>query len=485
MIPTAPALMAPAPSTTLMAPGTPLPPQAPISFMPTTTVGQEVVQGDGTGWVFNGDYANSPYTFYGSGEYLLWKIDGGTIPSFATSVPVGVLYVQSQDTFTRPFIPDTQVVTTVNGTTTIVNVPSTQPPPIPPQVINNYAPIFINTTATPAGLGTSPAGEHSGFRGTFGFWCDPNKDLGLEVVYFALEPRSNGFQATNSFRGDQFLLDTGFNDRIINVELDGSREVTDQFPIFFVRQANITVAGSTTRRLWGTELNARSQSAIFGPLTVETLLGFRYLQFREDLVSSAAFTLFQPVIPEAPNVDPASALGVSNLPSTLTYTTSDTIRARNHFFGAQVGAKVEYNAARFFMSAQGKLGVGGIRQDVTINSFTTGNTLAVPGGATTGGLLTGAGDNGSYSRTRFTTVPEGQFKIGFFLTPQWRIFAGYDALYVDRVVRADGVSAPTTLSTTVTIGDTTRRINVSTPNFVFQDKHMFVQGVTFGTEFRY
>jgi len=210
------------------------------------------------------------------------------------------------------------------------------------------------------------------------------------------------------------------------------------------------------------------------------LLGFRYLHFHEELSLSDNANLF---------VAPGT-LGLTSPMQAFHFATSDFIRARNHFYGAQVGLDLNLDFGKFFVSGRAKGALGATHEVVDIDSSgiaqtgLTFNTL-LPAVTTPGGLLGGPLDVGRHSRDRICFVPEAEFKIGYYFTSWLRGYVGYNVLYVSDVVRTGNQTGISTTSVQAMVGGTTSMVNVSQPVFRFQDTHVWAQGIDFGLEFRY
>jgi hypothetical protein len=170
--------------------------------------------------------------FYASGEYILWNMSDGTIPAINSFVPVGVLVVDSVDTFVD------------------VNTGGVAQPPV---FVQNFAGVAITSQAVPAGGLNANVGAHNGFRATIGAWLVEDERIGVEGSFYSVEPRSQSFSATTGNQINQFLITTPFFDRVFTVTPGSvvatngttttnpaSISLRDQFPIFFLRQTQAT-----------------------------------------------------------------------------------------------------------------------------------------------------------------------------------------------------------------------------------------------------
>src|SRR5262249_9151033 len=132
------------------------------------------------------------YDGYCSVDYLLYHIRNGPIPAATSTVPVGLISVNTSDTF-------------INA------VGQTIPGRGVPRV--GFSPVSIVSTST-FGAKSSDYGDNCGFRITAGCWFDPNQMCGLEGSFFATERGSDHFASVAAVSGNQFLVNTGFTRNI-------------------------------------------------------------------------------------------------------------------------------------------------------------------------------------------------------------------------------------------------------------------------------
>jgi hypothetical protein len=414
------------------------------------------------------------YRVWVNGDYLLWKVKNATIPSTAAILPVGVLAVNTTDLQTGNL---TQAGT-LGGTP-----------------VTGFVPAMIRSNSIFPNGNSLDAGTHSGARFSAGFWADPDQCWGVETSFFWLSRVGSDFLAATGNNVNQFLVQTGFNQSLFQIipAMNGtpqSQQLLNSFPIFFVRQATASLAGTTSNELWGGELNCCCGTVHFGCVTLSGLVGFRYVDFHEDLLLDGNVHLFQPTnLPptSADTIDPAN--GSRALSADLSYLTHDSITTHNHFYGGQIGGVMDVCCGHFFLNTRWKVGLGDMHQEVTIDSNTqvVNNdpfSRAPASSSAAGGLLTSPFDNGTHSRDRIAWVPEVNVKIGYNCTSWLRAYVGYDLLYISNVVRPGDQSSNATVNTTVTLANT-NVINVVQPTFKFKDTDLWAQGFNFGLEFRY
>jgi hypothetical protein len=306
----------------------------------------------------------------------------------------------------------------------------------------------------------------------------PDQIAGGEVRFFWLDKRTTTFNATTGNSVDQFLINTGFTQNLFLIS--GSTRMTtttlqNSFPLFFVRQATSTLVGSHGTGMWGGELNARSNCLFFGGMRVGGLVGFRYLNFHEDLNIVNNVRLFRP---SGFPLTAADANG--SLPPDLSFTTADTVLTHNNYYGGQIGAELEACCKGFFAAARTTVGVGAVHETVNIDSNTTGLTGTVPGG-----LLASPLDLGKHSRDRIAWRSEVNVKLGYNFTNWLCAYVGYDWVYLSNVARPGDQTDIATLNTTIRVANSTNQISVAQPTFRFHDTSTFANGLSFGLELRY
>jgi hypothetical protein len=412
---------------------------------------------------------------YASADYLLWKIREGRIPSVVNNIPVGVLTVTTSDTNVD-----------ANGNTIATGLNS----------VVHFFPVTIS--ANTQTVNQVDLGDHSGGRFTLGGWTDCDHLCGVEVSGFLTERRGNDFTKVQDNANQQFLVNTPFTNNVFQVQqativvpggaavTQTSRTLVQSFPVFFVRQANLDLFGSTHTQLWGGELNARSTCCYYGPIQVGGLAGFRYLQFNEDLTVSDNFLLFRPAgLPSqgGPNGDPPTGGGPS-LGNPLLFATFDKARTRNDFYGGQIGADLSTCVHGLTLDLRGKVAMGGMYQSVDVTSFTFNNDPRA-GGVTPGGLLFGAADNGKHQRTKICFIPELNFKVGYQFNQHLSGYVGYDALFISEVARPGELTTVTRSTTSAMVGGTPIQLNTNSPTFQFSDSRTWAQGFNFGMQVEY
>ena len=320
----------------------------------------------------------------------------------------------------------------------------------------------------------------SGGRFTAGVLCDPCYPFGFDASYFFLADRKTSFDAASNSALGSSLIARPFFDVLGNFQ--NAQLVA--FPAL-ASGTNILTAGGmglasgdiridTYSRLQGGDINAFCGLCSDCNYWVQMLVGVRYLQLDEGIS-----------IIENTRVNPALPAGTPFFGGS-TISMTDQFDTRNTFYGGQLGLRGGYRSGRAFLEVQGKLALGVTNQIVDIRGSTA---ITPPGGATAVtpvGFLASGSNSGRFVRNEFSVVPEVGVNAGYQITDHFRAFVGYNFLYWSSVVRpADQIDGG--LSGTQIPTDT--RFNPATgparPGALVRDTGFWVQGVSFGGEFRF
>jgi hypothetical protein len=336
----------------------------------------------------------------------------------------------------------------------------------------DYLSWWIKQRSSPVLLSTGPLGpgtgiilsdlsfdnqERQGSRSTVGTYLTQMQTVGLEATGLWLAQREPTFRTSAPLLARPFFnVGTGTESAAI-LGLPGVQTGTARV--------------EALSRLWGGEGNLRVELARGCLYHLDLLGGFRYLEMDDDL-SILTRTTF------APGVGGLTGSSVAG---------SDRFGARNQFYGGQIGLGFEWHYGRFFVEGWSKVGLGSVRQVVTINGTTV---LAGVGGLQTalpGGLLALPTNSGRFSRDEFAVLPEGGINVGLRLTTHLRAHVGYTFLYLSNVVRgADQIDRGLNLSQRPSVtGAPGTLVGPARPQFIFQDTDFWAQGLNAGVEFRY
>src|SRR5262249_26054744 len=125
-----------------------------------------------------------------------------------------------------------------------------------------------------------------------GFWVDDNHCLGIEASGFILSRRNVTLASDTGLN----TLSFPFSFTMPGAGTGGTGTGAAAPNLVLSTDARAHLSATASTKLWGGELNARSGTCCFGPLTFEGFLGFRYVDLEEGLTSNEAIALFPPVV---------------------------------------------------------------------------------------------------------------------------------------------------------------------------------------------
>lgn len=335
---------------------------------------------------------------------------------------------------------------------------------LPPLATTNPVP----TPRVDAGVLTTPStavlwgdddvsnGMHSGGRFTIGAWSDPCEDLGVEATYLFLNRSSSRFEADGSTTP---ILARPF----FNVAIDQPDAVLIAYPD--QSTGHLTIHDAT--RLWSGEIVMRRALQREKQRDLDWLLGYRYARMEECLTLDQSITATNPV----------GAIPVGTL-----LTAFDHFGTRNDFHGAEIGAASRTDCGHWTINLAAKVALGDTRGRVDIRGD---SMIAVPGNApvaSAGGVLAQPSNIGQYHRNLFTVLPEFDLRLDCHLTSNLSLTCGYTFLYWSRVARPQDQIDLNLNPTQFSGGQLTGPV-APLPRFASTD--FWVQGVSFGADYRY
>lgn len=309
--------------------------------------------------------------------------------------------------------------------------------------------------------------EQSGTRVRVGYWCDPDRTIGVEGTYFLMAERTSHFPPRFSA-----TVNTSSSNPIGVPFIDAQTSTQSAFTIPVPGAVTGSVAAQLSSEMNDGELSIllRRGADSCSPYSVVFLGGFRFLELDERLqlgtLSSAATS---PILSEA---------------------TFDSFRTKNYFYGLQAGARAEYvktcGFGAMFVDVEGKLGVGDNHEKVDVVGFTLGpqTASATSGGAvistpfTPHGLLAQTTNIGEHTHDNFDVVPEVSLAVGVELSQFVRFSVGYTFLYQTTVLRP-GDQIDQVINTNPTAGAPLR------PTVPFHTTDFWAQALSISLEARY
>jgi Putative beta barrel porin-7 (BBP7) len=243
-----------------------------------------------------------------------------------------------------------------------------------------------------------------------GYWLDPAHGWGIEGSAFGLQDASTGFNASSNG-----------NPTLVRPFLDVTTGLQNSLIVAAPGFSSGQIAINETSRLWGAGASVRREICASCAGRVSALVGYRFLRQSDGLTIAT------------------NQQGNNLVLGPFVIAATDQFATANNFSGLDLGLSGETHAGAFTFEWLGKVALGATYSTAQINGATS---IALGGGAPTtlpGGLLALPSNMGSFSQTRFAVVPEVALKLGYQVTSQLRVHAGYDFLYWSNVVRPGNV----------------------------------------------
>jgi hypothetical protein len=369
--------------------------------------------------------------FWGSAEYLLWRIRDPQLPALVTSSPTGTPFATAG--------------VLGQATTTVL-----------------------------FGDGPQNMGLFSGGRFTLGYWLAPvDSGLGVQASGFWLGKRSDSFSTSSDSTGNP-PISRPYVSAITGTEQ--AFTVSSGPPNAFATGA---VNAALSSWLRGAEFDFACAGEDTGSSRRTWLLGVRYAELGENL------TIIQNT-----NLLPGNGIlfaGNAVLQSPDGVQISDAFGTRNRFYGAQFGVRQILDFGRFDIDASAKIALGSVHQEVDIQgSSSIVSAGVVTPAATPGGLLAVGSNIGNTTRNCFAVLPEVDLKVGYKFSENLTAFVGYNFMYLSSVVRPGDqidrnvniANVPTSLAFGLSGGP-------ANPAPQFNRTDFWAQGISFGVLFKF
>jgi hypothetical protein len=307
-------------------------------------------------------------------------------------------------------------------------------------------------------------GQRFGGRFTAGTWLDDDQSLGLEGSYLFIAPeaRTDTFTSNGSITAPIVLGSPFFN------------TVTGKEAFVAVTGPGFAGGGSlsTSNYLHSGELNILERLSVSPSARITGLLGFRYINFTEDLTFGS------------------NDFGVAAATAGARFTETDHFHTSNSFYGANLGLRGEYQVSGLWLAVTGKVALGAMNEQVNISGYSVDVT---PGGGPVVNFVLPAGffalptNIGQHSHTVFAVVPEVDLSIGYDITSRIRATVGYTMIYFNNVARP-GTAVDHRINPTQSLsvnGTGSQLVGPAVPAFSFQRSDFWAQGINLGLGFRF
>ena len=438
------------------------------------------------------DEVPAPYSrFFFSGEYIGWNLNNTSLNPVFFNVPEGLLQISP-----------TNITLNQNGqVSSVVSV-------------SNLSSLILQSQAQLSQSGVIDYGIQSGTRLSAGIVLDEESGKAITGNFILVPKTSYQLGSNTGISEFPLLLQTGFNNTL-NFILppvvvgDSPTLSTQDYSVVLARQVNSTVFANVNNFLVGGEINARGKDLYMGDMKFSGLLGFRYLQFTENLGVDSQYTIFRPA--GVTDVQTFTANNVTtSAPTLLNYpnpiyiqsASSDNIKVYNHFIGPQIGFNSEFKYKRWSVFGTTKLGIGVVHQVARIQSNTTrtsttelvtvdqNNQFVTTTNTTTtnsqGGLLFSPYDNTKYDRNQFGLLPEINVKLGYDVTDRFKLTVGYDFLLMSNVLRAPQQTQIIPYTNQLNYTANAQQMNMSQslqiPAFQYNNSNLIINGLNIGAQ---
>lgn len=299
----------------------------------------------------------------------------------------------------------------------------------------------------------------SGGRFALSYRPESMSGFGLEANYFFLVER-HGNLAFSS-QGDPLLAQPFIN--VANGQPDANLVAAPG-------AATGTINVGARTGLWGAETNVTSDLFRSDTFHLKALVGFRYLQLNDEVAAEERFLVS----------DDIPGFGGSRVHL------QDDFQTLNQFYGGQVGVEAGVKNGPFNIDFRGKIALGEMVKNVDIAGSTFSRSRD---GSTTlfeGGLYALRSNIGSYRRSELAFIPEVDVNLGWQVTSQLKLIAGYSFLWINSVARAGEQIDPVINTTQFPIrsGDGPL-VGPARPAFTLDRSDFWAQGLSIGLELRY
>jgi len=237
-------------------------------------------------------------------------------------------------------------------------------------------------------------------------------------------------------------------------------------------------------------------------LSLDTLVGYKYLQFNEEFViSSKTFlrgvTAVETFGPPGPFGVPTSN-GITLVPtpvgvggvvtrSPTTLDIADRFVTTNRFNGGNFGIRAEARYGMFTFATRAMVGIGQMHQTLRIRGVTSfQNTDTGRSGFAYAGLYANASNVGTYTNDEFAVIPDINATVGINLTKCLSMYVGYNVIYLNRAIRPGTQLNPLIDASTVPFSTTYGAAGTipSAMKPLIQQEY-WLQGASFGFAFKY
>ncbi|MEZ6141847.1 MAG: BBP7 family outer membrane beta-barrel protein [Zavarzinella sp.] len=299
-----------------------------------------------------------------------------------------------------------------------------------------------------------------GARFTLGYWLSPRWAIEAQGWFLANTNGVGGSVSSEDAPG-QIVSRPFFS---ANQQIEFAQQVSNPG----IYQGNVTF--STRSYLGSGEINGRYRWRESCNGHLDILFGARYMLLEENLEIN----------------ETVEGLAGAGPFAGYRRTVRDAFNTSNDFYGGQIGVDYEYNYGRWVFNARAKLALGITNSSATIDGAQ--QALAGPVPNLPGGLLALNSNIGDNKQNNLSYIPEVQLNIGYNVTDNIRIYAGYTFIYWSDVLRPGGQIDRTLDENRIpdfTTGRVVPNVEETRPARTLSSEGIWMQGATFGIVFRW
>jgi hypothetical protein len=326
-------------------------------------------------------------------------------------------------------------------------------------------------TASLLGPGSLIDSTRHGLRLRAGYWLDDCGSCGFDIGGFFLGKRD--FTATFGSDVNPLITRPVFVPNLIPNTNQPLGENGEAVAVPGILRGALTIRADSS--LWGLDVNAHKNVWNDCGERLEFFGGYRHLNLRESLTFTENITVIGPGGNRLAITDPIGTQVV----------VQDRFATRNAFHGAQVGAVYERRWGQWDFDARASLALGTTHQTLEISGFQLRQRPDAELMTFRGGLLAAGPNLGRFTRDRFSVVPELTMNVGYWLSPNFRVFAGYNFMYWTNVIRPGDQ-----LDRVVDLTFVPNALNASfsgqyRPRPLFKQRDLAVNGLQLGLDWRW
>lgn len=165
-----------------------------------------------------------------------------------------------------------------------------------------------------------------------------------------------------------------------------------------------------------------------------------------------------------------------------TYEIHDNFRAKNDFYGSEIGLRTKIYRGRWALGIMTKIAMGNNHQTITIDGQTI---ITVPPNMPdtyNAGVLASGSNSNVYQRDVLTLIPQLSLELGYQVSRHCRAYVGYDILYWGSVARAaDQIDLHVDTRNIPPVTET----GLPFPEFPDKKNSFWAQGLNLGVEFQF